>query len=169
MTPIQEAEALARRLFEGKTDKLGEPYIDHCLRVAGLLPADATETEKIAAILHDVLEDTEWSAAKLTRRFGQEVARIVIALTRLPGEFYPDFICWVIGAGRSAIRVKLADIADNLDHGRLERLPNDVRWRLASKYGPARKALNAALEMYDSPEAREAEIARPAETDAEVR
>lgn len=50
MTAIHDAEALARRLFEGKTDKLVEPYINHCLRVAGLLPADAPETEKVAAV-----------------------------------------------------------------------------------------------------------------------
>lgn len=149
MDAIQDAEALARRLFEGKTDKLGEPYINHCLRVAEWLPSDATETEKVAAILHDVLEDTTASDIGVGIEFGHDVRHIILALTREPGESYPDFICQVIGAGRSAIRVKLADIRDNLDQSRLSRLGPETQTRLRRKYLPALRALCAALEMYD--------------------
>jgi (p)ppGpp synthase/HD superfamily hydrolase len=52
---LDEATALARRAHAGQTDKAGRPYIEHPLRVMHRLRG---EYEQLAAILHDVLEDT---------------------------------------------------------------------------------------------------------------
>lgn len=63
MTP-EEAVALARRSHDGQIDKAGKPYIDHVMRV---MDAVTTPREKIAAALHDVVEDSAVTLENLRR------------------------------------------------------------------------------------------------------
>lgn len=112
---------LSRSLVEahaGDTDKAGETYIRHPLRVMQQMD---TQTECVVAVLHDVVEDTGYSLQDIEDRFGSTVGDAVDALTRREGEDYEEFIERV-AANPIARRVKLADIEDNMDLTRLENL-----------------------------------------------
>ncbi len=118
--PLERALAIAVRAHAGATDKAGQPYILHPLR---LMLAVETEEERIAAVLHDVVEDTDWTIARLRDEgFSESVLAAVEALTRRKDqESYEEFILRA-GANPLARRVKLADLADNLDVSRLGEL-----------------------------------------------
>lgn len=101
----------------GQRDKAGSPYILHPLRV--MLAMDSEEA-MIAAVLHDVVEDSAVTVADIRDTFGGTVADAVDALTRREGEDYTDFITRC-GTNPLARRVKQADLHDNRDLSRLGR------------------------------------------------
>lgn len=144
-----EGVDLAAGLHVNQQDKLGWPYIGHCVRVMLRLPGDATLDEKLAALFHDSIEDGKASPEYLFAKGVPHGALCIIeALTRRPDETYAEFIARIIAAGRSAIRVKLADIEDNRDPRRLAHLAEfdpATATRLAAKYETAAIALTAAL------------------------
>lgn len=118
MSSIEKAITIAATAHAGQKDKAGLPYVFHPLRV---MLAGATEEEWIAGVLHDLLEDTPWTADDLRREgFREEIVEAVVALSRQPEESYEAFIT---RAGRNPIarKVKLKDLADNMD---LSRIPN---------------------------------------------
>jgi guanosine-3',5'-bis(diphosphate) 3'-pyrophosphohydrolase len=118
VSTLERAIALAAEKHAGQLDKAKAPYILHPLRV--MLGVETLE-EKMAAVLHDVVEDTDVTLADLAAEgFSPAVVRAVDALTRRKGEDYMDFVRRA-GADPVARRVKLADLADNMD---LSRLPN---------------------------------------------
>jgi hypothetical protein len=137
MPSIEDAIALAALAHKGQKDKAGHPYILHPLRMMlGL----ETEAERMAAVLHDVVEDTPHTLESL-RALGypENVIEAVEGLTKKPGENYDDFI---LRAGKLPLarRVKLADLKDNLDLGRIPNpTPKDEERLL--KYGKARAVL----------------------------
>jgi (p)ppGpp synthase/HD superfamily hydrolase len=114
---LEDAIALAARAHAGQLDKAGQPYILHPIRVMLRLP-DATA--RIVAILHDTVEDTDVTFEQLRAAgYGAEILSALDSVTRRADETYEDFV------QRSAAdpigrRVKLADLADNMD---LRRLP----------------------------------------------
>lgn len=136
----QDAVALAYVAHAGQIDKSGKPYILHPLRVMASLP-ERDSLARMAAVFHDVLEDTAMSAEDLLDAgVPAAVVAIVERLTHLPGE--PNEIYWErVEAHPVSRRVKLADIADNLRPERLDVLPSEVRDRLVAKYASARRAL----------------------------
>lgn len=72
---LDNAIKFASRVFNGRTDEKGEPYINHAMRVADKME---TEFEKIVAVLHDVLEDTDCSIHDLQDAgFAREVIECV--------------------------------------------------------------------------------------------
>lgn len=112
---LEDAIALAARCHRHSTDKGGNPYILHPLRV--MLKMD-DEPSRIAAVLHDVIEDCGLSLFDI-RRFGADVAAAVDALTRRRGESYDSYIDRV-SQNEIAIQVKLADLEDNCDLSRIK-------------------------------------------------
>ncbi|MGZ4419002.1 MAG: HD domain-containing protein [Gaiellaceae bacterium] len=104
---VSLADRLAARYHEGQPDKAGEPYIGHPRRVAARL---SDPTLKAAALLHDVLEDTEATPASLAAEgVPLEVIRIVEILTRREGkESYEAFVARVAKDPCARI-VKIAD------------------------------------------------------------
>ncbi len=112
---LERAIALAARLHAGQVDKAGQPYILHPLRV--MLRLDEPE-RRIAAVLHDTVEDCDITVDAIRYDFGDLVADAVEALTRRKGESYDDFIerC---GRNEIARGVKWADLRDNMDMTRL--------------------------------------------------
>jgi (p)ppGpp synthase/HD superfamily hydrolase len=137
MSTLERAIALAAQKHAGDVDKAGAPYILHPIRV--MLGVETLE-EKMAAVLHDVVEDTDVTLADLAAEgFPPAVVRAVDALTKRKGEDYMDFVRRA-GADPVARRVKLADLADNMD---LSRLPNpgDVDHARVEKYRRARALL----------------------------
>lgn len=125
---LEKAILLAVEAHSGQRDKAGDPYILHPLRM--MLTLD-TPSEKIAAVLHDVVEDTEWTLEGLRREgFSEEVIDAVACLTKQGDESYEAF---VERAAQHPIarRVKLADVEDNMDVRRLDTLTNKDQDRLA--------------------------------------
>ena len=81
---VLEAYEFGARAHEGQTRKSGEPYITHPVAVAQELADMHLDWEAIcAAILHDVVEDTEASLEEITEKFGEEVALIVDGVSKL--------------------------------------------------------------------------------------
>ena len=88
--PRADAEVLSRayetaeRLHEGVIRKSGDPYITHPLAVATIAAEIGMDTTTlVAALLHDTVEDTDYSLDQLTEEFGAEVARLVDGVTKL--------------------------------------------------------------------------------------
>ena len=84
MSSIERAIEIASSAHAGQRDKAGQPYIFHPLRV--MLRVN-TEHEQMAAVLHDVVEDTSVTFERLEQEgFPIEVLRAIAALTKRPGE-----------------------------------------------------------------------------------
>lgn len=96
MTPdessqVYEAFLLAARAHQGVPRKSGEPYISHPLEVARILAEMHLDAEAVcAALLHDVLEDTDYTFTDLEQRFGTKVASLVEGVTKLESEHFLD-------------------------------------------------------------------------------
>lgn len=98
----------------------GEPYWTHCYSVMKLLPAGSTDDEKMAALLHDTIEDTAVTAATLRQMgYSNHVVSTVKLLSnnvsKPAGMTYLEWIEKVILASgnKSAIRIKIADNNSN--------------------------------------------------------
>ena len=81
---IEEAYHFSGKAHEGQYRDSGEPYVSHPLAVAGILAAWHLDPQALmAALLHDVMEDTEVSKAEISRRFGKPVAELGDGLSKL--------------------------------------------------------------------------------------
>ena len=135
---IEQARELARRFHEGQVDQAGRPYLEHVQRVADVLSG---HDEKLTALMHDLLEDTELRPTDLSCAGAPaQVVAAVQALTRRIDEPYDDFVRRA-AADPIARAVKRADIADNANESRLGSLPSDVAQRLREKYRRANQIL----------------------------
>ncbi len=84
LSQLQRAYDVAEKLHEGVKRKSGEPYITHPLAVATIAAEIGMDTTTlVAALLHDTVEDTDYSLDDLTGDFGPEVARLVDGVTKL--------------------------------------------------------------------------------------
>jgi len=82
--PVEKALDLAMKAHEGQKRKSGEPYIVHPILVATITALiSAEETMVVAALLHDVVEDTEYTLKDMRELFGSDVAHIVDGLTKI--------------------------------------------------------------------------------------
>src|SRR6476659_4093596 len=107
---LEKAISIAVEAHRGQKDKNGKPYILHPISVMGKVD---TETEKIVAVLHDVVEDTDWTFDQLKKEgFPQEIIEALDGVTKREGESYEDFVNRS-ARNPSSRRIKLADIEDN--------------------------------------------------------
>ncbi len=137
---IEKACQLADQAHAGQKRHTGEPYITHPLSVALILAGMRMDPQTImAAILHDVIEDTPVEKADITAAFGKEVADLVDGVTKLTQiEFESramaqaeNFRKMMMAMARD-IRVILVKIADRLHNMRtLHHLPPEKRRRIA--------------------------------------
>jgi (p)ppGpp synthase/HD superfamily hydrolase len=127
MPTLEDAILLAVQAHRGQVDKVGQPYALHILRVMFRVE---TEQERIVAVLHDVIEDTDYTQDHLRELgYSEEVLAALDCLTRRPTETYEQFI--ERGAANPlARRVKLADLEDNMDIRRLPAITEKDRERL---------------------------------------
>jgi hypothetical protein len=140
MSSIDKALGLMLEAHTGQVDKSGEPYVLHPLRVMMRL---SSEDEQIVALLHDVAEDSEISLQRLADEgFASDIVQAVAALTKRPGEAYEAFIDRVI-CNPLAVRVKIADIQDNIDVTRLRQL-GEADLARVQRYHRALSILRAA-------------------------
>lgn len=141
---VADAARLARAAHEGQVDKAGRPYFDsHVADVHARVVAYGGDVhEQVAALLHDVLEDTAVTEDALVAAGVPEPAlRIVRLLTKVDGEPKEDYY-QRIRDHEPARRVKLlGDLASNTDPARTALLPPEQRERLEGKYAQARRLL----------------------------
>lgn len=139
MSTLERAIAIAAAAHAGQVDKAGQPYILHPIRV--MLRVTHPE-ERIAAVLHDVVEDTDVTLEQLRDEgFAEGVLQAVEALTKRPGETRLE------AAARAAhnpiaLRVKLADNAENMDLSRLSN-PTPKDHERLKEYEAVRELLQA--------------------------
>ena len=134
MTTLGKAIAIAAQAHQDQYDKAGAPYILHPLR---MMLRMSSETEMMVAILHDVVEDTNWTPDQLRQQ-------AVECLTHRDQETYDEFIARV-RTNAIASKVKLADLEDNMDMRRLRTLTEKDAERL-HKYHRAWLALRQAVD-----------------------
>jgi guanosine-3',5'-bis(diphosphate) 3'-pyrophosphohydrolase len=123
---IADAYAVAHAAHRGQARKSGEPFVYHPLATADILAdlrLDATTVT--AALLHDVLEDTDATKEELAKRFGDELAEIVDGVTklkRLPSgnleEAQAESLRKMIVAMSKDVRVIIIKLADRLHNMR---------------------------------------------------
>jgi (p)ppGpp synthase/HD superfamily hydrolase len=136
---LSDAIAIATAAHDGQVDKSGRPYIGHPLRVMASVTG---EHAQMAAVLHDVIEDTSVTAEELLARgCPAAVVDAVVALSHLPDE-PQDVYLRRVAANPLAVTVKRADIADNLSPARMARLDDETRARLEIKYATALRLLS---------------------------
>ena len=81
---LWRAYRTAKKAHAGQTRKSGEPYFEHCYRVALLLSEWHLDPVTVAAgFLHDSIEDTPYTAEELTEDFGAEIYHLVEGITKL--------------------------------------------------------------------------------------
>lgn len=138
MSTLERAIEIATEAHKGQYDKAGNDYIGHPLRV---MEMGKTENEKIVGVLHDVVEDTDWTFEALAAEgFSEEVIAALRCVTKLSeNENYDDFIERV-KKNPLAVAVKINDLSDNMDIRRLPYLSDKDVKRL-KKYLKAYKRL----------------------------
>lgn len=131
MSTLERAIEIACLVHEGQKDKSDADYIHHPLRV---MERGKTEIEKICGVLHDVVEDSDWTAEDLRNEgFSEEVISVIKCLSKeTENEDYDVFIERV-AKDPIAIRVKLNDLLDNMDITRLNEL-NEKDLNRLNKY-----------------------------------
>ena len=107
---FRKALEFATKKHSGHKRRNGDNYIIHPIRVSQEV---STIRQKVIALLHDTLEDTETTYEEIEREFGTPVANAVLCLTHHDSEPYEKYIERV-KTNDDAIAVKIADIADNL-------------------------------------------------------
>jgi len=114
---LEKAIRIAVEAHAGQKDRYGVPYILHPNRVMQRL---GTTEERTVGILHDVVEDTDWTLKRLREEgFPESIVAAIDAVSKREGEDYEAFVRRS-AANPLARRVKLADLEDNMD---LRRLP----------------------------------------------
>lgn len=133
-TMLEKAIRIALDAHAGQTDKAGREYILHPLRV--MMKMD-TQKEMIAAVLHDVVEDSSITLADLeSYGFESDILEAVSCLTRDPDNETYDQSMARIKQNVLARKVKLADLTDNMDVTRIRKMKKEDLARL-KKYNRA--------------------------------
>ena len=123
---IKRAFFLAKEAHEGVRRRSGEPYLLHPIAVAKIVIEEIGLGVKsvVAALLHDVVEDTEYSVEDMERIFGPKIASMVVGLTKMSGVFNADtseqaeYFRKVLLTLSDDVRVILIKIADRLHNMR---------------------------------------------------
>jgi (p)ppGpp synthase/HD superfamily hydrolase len=123
----------------------GQPYFTHPVAVANNLPNSATNGEYITALLHDVIEDTEFTEANLRELFGNIITDMVVLLTKDDSLDYRANIQRIIDSRNvGAMKVKLSDNEINItgDKGNMDPVRAQ---KLNTRYAMSIDMLEAAI------------------------
>ncbi len=141
---VTEAYLLAANAHKDQRRRSGEPYMYHPLSVATIIAGEMGmgRTSIIAALLHDVVEDTEYTLDYIKEHFGEQVAQIVDGVTKLTKEDFDEGVRSlqaetfrkVIMSMSYDIRVILVKLADRLHNMRtLSSMPHHKQLKIASE------------------------------------
>jgi (p)ppGpp synthase/HD superfamily hydrolase len=121
----------------GQFDKAGKPYVSHPIYLACKM---RTEEEKIVALLHDVVEDTDVTLEDLEQEgFAKDIITAIKAITKEDGEDYFDYIKRV-KKNLLATKVKIEDLKHNMDITRIKE-PKEKDFERLEKYKKAMEIL----------------------------
>ena len=138
MSTLPRAIEIATEAHKGQFDKAGNEYIGHPLRV---MEMGRTEDEKIVGVLHDLVEDTDWTFEMLEAEgFAPEIIAALKCVTKLSENENYDAFIERVRKNPLATAVKINDLTDNMDIRRLPYLSDKDVKRL-KKYLKAYKKL----------------------------
>ncbi len=122
---LETAIRLAAKVHRGQTDRFGNPYILHVMRV---MMRGHDLDEQMLGALHDVLERSTLTEAEILKKgFSPRVVKALKHITRVPEETYEQYIDRVV-QDNLAIRVKINDLADKMDLLHVQQLdPADLK------------------------------------------
>ena len=144
---IYKSLEIVTHLFNDKCDKGGFPYVIHLLKVYSAL---SSYQEKVCALLHDVLEDTDVTSFDLEEvGFSKDIISVLMILTKEKGEDYRLYIERIINSqSKMAMEIKLADLRHNMDITRIKNPTTNDYERISKRYEPAyQKIQNKLNEM----------------------
>lgn len=123
---LDKAILIAEKAHAGATDKTGKPYIGHVIRV---MNAGKTIDEKIVGVLHDLVEDTDWTFDMLLAEgFPIYIVDALRCVTKISEDEPYDQFIERVKTNPLAVAVKINDLSDNMDIRRLYVLTdNDVQ------------------------------------------
>ena len=140
---IDKAFKFARDAHQGIRRRSGEPYIMHPLAVATIVSQEIGlgSTSISAALLHDVVEDTDYTVEDIKAQFGEKIARIVDGLTKISGGIFGDKASLQAENFRKLlltmaddVRVVLIKMADRLHNMRtLSSMPPNKQYKIAGE------------------------------------
>ena len=114
---LDRAKTIATSAHKGQVDKAGKPYIEHPMRVMNM---GKTVEEKIAGVLHDVVEDSDWTFEMLEKEgIPKDVMDALRCVTKLSEDEDYDHFIERVKTNPLAVKVKLNDLKDNMDITRL--------------------------------------------------
>ena len=140
---------IVTKLFNDKKDKGGMPYVIHLLKVYSNV---SDYKEKIVALLHDVIEDTDVTSEDLIMiGIPKDIVETLCILTKNKGEDYRKYIDRIINSNNIiAMNVKIADLRHNMDLSRIKNPTSNDYERISKRYEPAyQKIMNKINEMED--------------------
>ena len=133
----KKAMKLCFEAHKDQVDKSGMPYVFHPFHVAEQMTAEATT---IVALLHDVVEDTDYTLEDIAAEgFGKDILEAVALMTHEDDIPYLDYVA-KLKENPIARAVKLADLAHNSDLSRIGEIDEETKQRL-EKYKKARAIL----------------------------
>lgn len=141
---IYKSLEIVTKVFSDKVDKGGFPYIIHLLKVYSGV---SDYTEKVCALLHDIIEDTDVTYDDLRNvGYNEEIIDILTILTKLKGEDYRDYIKRIIDSNNyHAMNIKLADLRHNMDSNRIKNPTTNDMERITKRYAPAYEKISNKL------------------------
>ena len=140
MGRIEAAYSMARLAHSGQLRRDGSPYVTHCVAAADIaVDMGLDEDSIVAALLHDVIEDTQLTYQDIARQFGEPVANIVEGVTKLTRVQYTskedeqmENLRKMLMAMAKDIRVILIKIADRLHNMRTMAYQTEEKQRIKS-------------------------------------
>ena len=144
---ISKAYDIANEAHKNQRRRSGEPYIIHPVAVAKILCDMGMDVDSLcAALLHDVVEDTEITLDDLRKEgFPEEVIEALSLMTHADGVPYDDYIK-ALKTNPIAVKVKLADLTHNSNPDRLETIDERMLQRF-EKYKRAKEFLLGKNEL----------------------
>ena len=140
---IEKAYKFAREAHKGVRRRSGEPYIMHPITVAQIVSQEIGlgSTSICAALLHDVVEDTEYTTEDIEAMFGKKIAQIVDGLTKISGGIFgsqasaqAENFRKLLLTMSDDIRVILIKMADRLHNMRtLQSMPPAKQYKIAGE------------------------------------
>lgn len=116
---VEKAISIALEAHAGQVDKYGQPYIFHVMRV---MNEGETQDEKIAGVLHDIIEDSDWTLEALSKEgFSELIIETIGLLTKAEGEDYLNYVKR-LSDHPLAKKIKLRDLKDNMDIRRMDEI-----------------------------------------------
>ena len=135
---LDKAAKICVLKYAGQRDKTGAAYFQHPMRVAMKC---STDEEKMVALLHDTIEDTDVTAEYLLNEgFPQNIVDGILSVTKQEGESYEDFVARAKENPLGRV-VKLHDLEDNLNIFRLDSVSPEMASRF-TKYLAAHRFLS---------------------------